>query len=225
MRKAIGFDLDGTLFDDRQYVRQGLDAAAAYLHEATGRDLRAAFYETYFERGRRTRTFDVVCAEHDVDPSHVPHLVDAYHAADGPLQPEPGAESVLSTLQRRFQLGVLTGGRNGRSKLERLGLDRYVDTVVVAPERGRSKRDRETFEWFYEELGVSPDESVYVGDRPELDLAWPAELGALTVLVRGSHWESRSGPRTPEPTLEIDRLAALPEALESIGVSSTGGGE
>lgn len=225
MRRAIGFDLDGTLFDDRQYVRQGLDAAAASLRDAIGRDLRDSFHEAYFERGVRDRTFDVVCAEHDVAPEYVPELVEAYHAAGGPLDPAPGAESVLATLGEELEIGVLTGGRNGRSKLERLGLDRYVDAVVVAPDRGLSKRDREAFVTFYDELGVPPAESVYVGDRPDLDLAWPAELGALTVLVRGSRWDVETGAETVDPSLVIDRLAELPTALETRGAVPQSGEE
>lgn len=221
MVRAIGFDLDGTLFDDRQYVHQGLDAAAAYLREETGRELRDAFHEAYFDRNIRERTFDVVCAEHGVDTEYVPALVEAYHAAGGQLEPAPDAEAVLSSLGERFRIGVLTGGRNGRSKLERLGLDRHVDTVVVAPERGLSKRSREAFDAFYAELDVRAEESVYVGDRPSPDVALPADLGALTVLVRGSRWGDEPG--LVEPTLVVDRLGDLPEALESAGVVPPGG--
>ncbi|MFC3958115.1 HAD family hydrolase [Halovivax cerinus] len=217
MRRAIGFDLDGTLFDDRQYVRQGFDAAASYLARETGRDLRDAFADAYFERGITDRTFDVVCREQGLDPAYVPALIEAYHGSTAPLDPAPGAESVLQSLGRICRIGVLTGGRRGRSKLERLGLDTFVDAVVVTPDRDLSKRQREAFSVFYDELGVEPHESIFVGDRPELDLRWPAELGALTVWIRGTDRSRPVNSPTHEPTAVVDELRRLPEVLESIG--------
>ncbi len=216
MIRAVGFDLDGTLFDDRQYVRQGLDAAAAELAHREGVDLREAFHAAYFDRDVRDRTFDVVLAEYGIDTDLVPALVEAYHGAEGPLSPDPDAETVLSTLGEEYRLGVLTGGRNGRSKLERLGLAASVDAVLVTPELGCSKRDVEAFERLFEALETAPEEAVYVGDRPDLDVARPNELGAWTVQVRDSNWPNRPSTPAAEPDVTIDSIADLPSAIESI---------
>lgn len=187
MIQAVCFDLDGTLFDDRQYVRAGLEQAGALAKERTGRNLTEEFLEAYFKRGLRERTFDHVLDEQGLSLDLVPELVEAYHANEANLAPYPGTRRVLERLEGRYDLGVLTGGTNGRQKLIRLGLDDYFDTVIATTERETTKRSPEPFKELLEVLDVDSPETVFVGDRPELDLLYPNRLGMHTIRVETGH--------------------------------------
>ena len=211
MPQAVCFDLDGTLFDDRQYVRAGLESAGEAVVKLAGVDLSAAFEAAYFERDIRTETFDVVLEEHDLPTSYVPELVEAYHNNSAPLTPYLGTEAALSTLADEYALGLITGGRNGAEKLERLGLDDYFDCVLVTSGRPYSKHDPDPFERVHDTLGVPFEASVYVGDRPALDFAQPNRLGMRTVRVTTGQYDDVDATGMAEPDVTIQSVNDLPK--------------
>ena len=211
---ALCFDLDGTLFDDRQYVRAGLLAAAEVVSRERGVDISAELLSAYFQRGLTERTFDRVLDEYGLSTDLVPELVTAYHANSAPLVPFPDAESTLERLRPEYDLGVVTGGTNGEAKLDRLGLANYFDTVIVAPGRGWSKREPEPFEAVLAELNATPEETAIVGDRPAVDFAQPNRMGLLTVRVRRGQYAMTTASGGTEPDVEVDSLSAIPDVLD-----------
>ncbi|WP_276302480.1 HAD family hydrolase [Halorussus lipolyticus] len=241
MLRAVGFDLDGTLFDDRQYVAAGLASAAEALAEAEPvsevhseedrapiefgdpeegitdpETLEADLREAYFGRGVTERTFDHVLAERDLPTALVPRLVEAYHDTDTPLYPYPDARETLATLGDEYRLGLLTGGTNGRDKLDRLGLTDYFDAVLVAPELDLTKREADPFERLLDLLDADPSEAAFVGDRPEIDFAHPNDFGMTTIRVeRGPHADAEPTDRTT-PDETVGRLADLPALLADL---------
>lgn len=216
MLRAVGFDLDGTLFDDRQYARAGLEAAGARVAQATGTDLTAALLTAYFDRGIREGTFDVVLDEHDLPSSLVPDMVEAYHDNDAVLTPYPATVSTLSALADSYRLGLLTGGTNGREKLTRLGLADRFDAVVTTADRDCSKRESDPFVELAEELGVAADGMAYVGDRPELDSRVPNRLGMYTIRVRTGQWPITDPAKDARPDVVVDSIGDVPDALQAI---------
>jgi putative hydrolase of the HAD superfamily len=216
MVTAVVFDLDGTLFDDRQYVRAGLLSAAERLEARTGRDLSADLLRSYFRAGRRERTFDRVLSAHDLDPGLVPELVDAYHANEESLVAFPDATRVLSTLSDGYDLGLLTGGTNGEEKLRRLGLASHFDVVHVAAARGTSKWDAEPYEAILSELGVAASETAYVGDRPALDFPHPNRLGMHTIRTRTGRFANEEPEGDARPDVAVDSLGELPGVVSDL---------
>lgn len=214
MIEAVYFDLDGTLFDDRQYVRAGLQRAGKALSAQTDVDLTDEFLEAYFEREVKEATFDTVLAEHDLPLGLVPTLVDAYHDNDADLDPFPEAVEAVETLADRYKLGIITGGRNGRDKLRRLGFQTYFDIVIVTSESGTSKRKADVFETALDALDVSADEAVYVGDRPALDFPQPNRLGMTTVRVKTGRYMNAEATGDAHPNKTIESLQELPGILD-----------
>lgn len=221
MVHAVCFDLDGTLFDDRQYVRAGLRHAGAHLETLAGVDLTDELVDAYFERGVTEGTFDTVLAERGLSQEHVPELVDAYHANDGELEPFDDVERVLEELTDSYELGLITGGRNGRDKLRRLGLEEYFETVLVTSGRSDSKRDSAPFESVLDDLGVDPTAAAYVGDRPELDFPQPNRLGMLTIRVETGRYATAEATGSATPDETVPSLGALPAVLARRGGERT----
>lgn len=213
MTEAVYFDLDGTLFDDRQYVRAGFQEAGSMLAAETGTDLTDELIDAYFERGITESTFDTVLEEHGLSTALVPDLVEAYHSNSGPLSCFPGTTETIETLAEKYKLGVITGGRNGRGKLSKLGLTPYFDTVFVSPEFGTSKRSPEIFEAALASLNTTAAASVYVGDRPSLDFPQPNNLGLTTVRLKNGRYKTAEATSDETPDLVLDSIAQLPEAL------------
>jgi putative hydrolase of the HAD superfamily len=213
MLRAVCFDLDGTLFDDRQYIRAGFCEAAQFVEGETGADIYDSLLEALFDHGIDGNTFDHVLNTHDLPSNLVSPMVEAYHDHGVDLDPYSETITVLRQLDRQYETGLISGGTNGRSKIDRLGLAPFFDAVLITPELDTTKRDAEPFERMLELLGVRAAETVYVGDRPELDFPRPNELGMYTVRVRTGRYADTKAIGTQRPNTTIDRLDELPDAL------------
>jgi putative hydrolase of the HAD superfamily len=103
-------------------------------------------------------------------------------------------------------------GSHQRGKLDRLGIGRFFDTVVIAGELGAAKPDPVIFHTACARLGVPVDEAMHVGDLLDADA-----IGARDAGLRGV-WLDRSLAgchdfRTYAGVHVIESLADLPELL------------
>ena len=73
--------------------------------------------------------------------------------------------------------------------LDRLGVNGYFPVRVISGVEGIEKPDPAIFRIALERAGMSPEETVYVGDNPEFDVAPASALGMFPVLIdrRGRH--------------------------------------
>lgn len=211
---AVCFDLDDTLFDYEEYARTGLRAAADRLETLTGDSYHDALTALYFEEDVTEGTFDELLDRHDLDLSLSEELVDAYHAASAPLSPYDTTVPVLTELAETHQLGLVTDGRGGHAKLQRLGILAFFDAVLVTPTIDASKRHPVVFERILDELSVAPASAMYVGDDPRFDYAVPNDLGMTTVrLRRGRYTELEPATPAAIPDHEIGSLDELLDFL------------
>jgi putative hydrolase of the HAD superfamily len=217
---AVCFDLDDTLFDYHQYARAGLQSAADRIEAETGRHLHDELRRLYFEESVTEGTFDVLLERYDLEVP-VAALVEAFHDSTGDLDPYPGAESVLEALGREFDLGLLTGGRGGHAKVDRLGIRKHFDAVLVAPSEGLTKHEREAYDRVLADLDVEPVAAAYVGDDPRVDFVIPNELGMTTVRVRRGRYADLD-PEGPDaaPDHELDSLDELLTDVPGLAESS-----
>lgn len=207
---AICFDLDDTLYDYEEYAEAGLREAADLIESRTGVRCREQLHSLYFQKGVTDGTFDRILERHDLPADLLEDLVEAYHSATTPLSPYPETETLLSELSTRYRLGLVTDGRGGHAKLDRLEIRQYFDSVLVTPTIGRSKHDREVFERVLSDLSVPASETTYVGDDPRVDFRVPNEMGMTTVRLRRGRYVDLDPPEpSAAPDREIDALEEL----------------
>ena len=211
--KALLLDLDDTLIDYSGGVDQCWEAAV--LARTTGsvdpRRLVAAVAETrrWFwddpERHRRERVNMLGAWQHIVEFA----LERLGVAADG-LAPAiardfaarrrevmrlfPDALESLERFRRGgVPLGLVTNGdaTQQRDKIERHGLARFFDAVVIEGEFGAGKPEEIVYRHALGELSVAPEDAWMVGDHLEFDVDAPQRLG-----MRGV-WMDRQGRGLP----------------------------
>lgn len=208
--EAVCFDLDDTLYDYREYADAGLRSAADLLEARTGEPLHGELHDLYFSAGVTDGTFDRLLDRHDLPAGLVDDLVEAFHSATEPLAPYDDTEDVLSMLEANHRLGLITDGREGYAKLDRLGIRDHFDAVLVTSTVGRSKHDPAVFEQVLSELSIPATGAVYVGDDPRVDFRVPNDLGMRTVrLRRGRYTHLESTDEAAAPDHEISDLAGL----------------
>ncbi|MCE5333952.1 MAG: HAD family hydrolase [Desulfobacteraceae bacterium] len=132
----------------------------------------------------------------------------------------PEAVSTIKRLSRKYGLGMVTNtqGQPGVGK-HRLGrfpeLEHRFDSIIVAGESGiPPKPDEIPFRLSVGELGVLPEEAVFVGDDLRIDIQGALAVGIDPVWLK--HYSvSRSWPDVPAPCPVITSLDQL-VALENI---------
>jgi len=132
-------------------------------------------------------------------------LVAALEAEWHPASPMPGANE---TLQRLASAGVLLGAlSNAQSNtLASLGNISELfepDLTLLSYQHGIAKPSPRLFELLAQRLasrGISPAETLFVGNDPRHDIAPAAEVGFKTALFTGHPESLRSGDCTPNIT-------------------------
>jgi putative hydrolase of the HAD superfamily len=82
-------------------------------------------------------------------------------------EPFDFVEKELERLSREgYRLGVISNwDSSARPILERYGLIRFFDNIVISSEVGSQKPDSEIFRQAFREAGVEPEECLYIGDN------------------------------------------------------------
>lgn len=207
MIKAVLFDLDDTLYRERDFVDQSFRSVARvmakYLAErdkGRGReekgDLQPARAgespEELFrqmielmEQEGRGEIFNRLCERYDVDIP-VEELVRIYRETKPVLSLYPDGEEFLERLEKRqIKTGLITDGNAQvqRNKIRALGLDRRLDVVLASYDLGLRKPDPGVYVYCLEKLGCGPEEAVYIGDNPLKDFIGARKLGMKTVRI------------------------------------------
>jgi putative hydrolase of the HAD superfamily len=189
--RFIVFDLDDTLFPERQYVHSGFRAVSAYLHDkgVVGQDLFPAMWR-WFNAGEHSKVFNRVLEEYGIVPQK--NLIDALVTVYRIHRPEialyPDARTTLAYFHDRKPLALLSDGylQTQTAKLETLGIRRYFSAIVLTDQLGRAcwKPSPAGFEEIMQTLGGDPAAYVYIGDNPKKDFTAPHRLGWQSIRVR-----------------------------------------
>ena len=123
----------------------------------------------------------------------------------------PGAEAVLETARSVGPVGVLTNGPadRQRAKVETLGLDGRVDTIVYAGDLDRRKPHVDPFERIIADLGVQAARTLHVGDSLAYDVAGAHNAGFQAAWLR----TDGDDPGDYRPEYVVDSLADVTAIL------------
>ena len=188
-------DLDHTLFDteaseaaafEQMMAAAGVVDAAEHwgAYERINLGLWAAVERNeILPQVVRTRRFELFVAEQELDADPL-QMADDFViglAMNGGLY--EGAREALEHLSERASLAMVTNGFSEvqRTRIERLGLDKYFDAVAISTEIGSSKPGTEIFDAVFRLLGDPAKESaVMVGDNLSADIRGGSNFGIAT---------------------------------------------
>ncbi|WP_255637607.1 HAD family hydrolase [Virgibacillus sp. AGTR] len=97
----------------------------------------------------------------------------------------PETLSILKQLKNTgYQVGLISNWNNtAREVLQQTGIIHYLDHVVISSEVGIEKPDERIFQHACQQAGVSPEESLYVGDNYYDDVIGSHKVGMDCVLI------------------------------------------
>lgn len=186
--KAIGFDVDGTLYKMTSEIYNVLSTEIAKVAaEKLGRD-ETEFVTEYLakrvELGGNTMTLDSYGFK---GQEIYQQVFDKF-----PIEEFVGRDALLAEmvtkLKQQYRLFIISNGtgRQVERKLKILDLN-YLDFEprIYCYDQGWAKPEKEPFLSAVDKLGLLPEEIVYVGDKEEFDILGAKAVGMRAIMVGG----------------------------------------
>lgn len=180
---VVLFDMDDTLYSEKDYVRSGYKKIA--MHNPSVSDMEQKLWKA-FENGEKAIDY-VLQAEGIYSQEKASECLNIYRNQMPEIALYSDAEELLSCLKSNgIRMGMITDGRpEGQwAKIEALGVKRYFEKIIITDELGGTqfrKPNSIAFELMQEHFGVPFCEMVYIGDNPKKDFIAPEKLGMGSV--------------------------------------------
>ncbi|HKD57591.1 MAG TPA: HAD family hydrolase [Hyphomicrobiaceae bacterium] len=183
------FDLDDTLYPERQFALSGFAAAGRWAEAELGVTGLAVDMARLLDEGYLGELFRIALA--GKLPHHTPEqltgLIGAYRDHDPELSLFDDAAWALHRFANA-KLGLITDGthRMQERKVTALGIAaRFREIVYTHALGGRqySKPHPRSYEMIEAALGGRGDRLVYIGDNPAKDFIVPNERGWISIMV------------------------------------------
>jgi HAD superfamily hydrolase (TIGR01549 family) len=210
--KGVLFDWDGTLLDSfhadsSAYLAMFAEMGISWGIEELGENYSPNWYDVYRAAGLAEQHWNAA------DTAWRKH----YSAFRPKLI--AGARKVLSTLGRRYRLGLVTSGDRDRvhRQLREFRLTRSFRARVCSGDTQHKKPHPEPLNMALECIGLAAAHCVYVGDSPE-DVQMAKGAGVRVVGVLGP-FPTEKRLRAAKPDLLLSALAELPAALKQLDLA------
>lgn len=222
--RGIVFDLDGTLYVCERFAAEIQRASAAYIAGLKGvtpdeaGELMAATRARLAEESGTVQTISAVCRELGGSVQELHRFFEATLRPEAYLVRDERVIRLLESLAAHFQLYIYTN--NNRMLATRimvyLGLERAVSGVFTIDDAWRGKPDEGMVKRLLEAIGLAPEEALFVGDRYDVDLRLPEQLGCPVYLSQSLEQllrlEELLMPSSPAGTSAVP---AYPRAVRS----------
>lgn len=184
--KAFIFDLDDTLYSEKEYVKSGYAAVAKVLPNVE--DAEAKLWKAFEEK--KSAIDDVLRSENIYSEELKQKCLEVYRFHQPSIHLYDEAVEILTQLRKKgFPIGIITDGRpeGQRAKIKALGLDALVDYIIITDELGGveyRKPNEKAFVIMKDQLTVEYGEMCYVGDNSKKDFTAPNMLGMRSIWFR-----------------------------------------
>lgn len=204
---GVIFDLDDTLYSEKQYTRSGYKAVAKLL----GDEALADRLWTYFENGKLA--IDELLNELGCI-GRKEECLEAYREQIPEITLYDGVVDLILELKSKgIKVGIITDGRvsGQKRKLRALGLDKLLDDIIITDELGGTQFRKPcdiAFRIMQRRWRLPFEQMVYVGDNAEKDFQAPKQLGMRTV-----YFENEDGLYSEGEICSSETIKSLSEIV------------
>lgn len=207
---AVVFDLDDTLYKERDFVDSGFRAVATAMAQKSGISHDVLYRTMVSAADAFDGLLDLLGKEYSIAD-----FLKVYRFHRPVLALATDTEQTLTTLKNMgVTLGIITDGRSitQRNKIEALDIERFIpdNNIIISEEIGADKTTPNPFELF--KLRVNVSRYYYIGDNPSKDFYWPNKLGWTTIMLRDTDGVNVH----PQTFIEKDKIYRPKHSLDNI---------
>ena len=194
--RGVIFDLDDTLYSEKDYVLSGFKAVSEYLGNLEYTDKLWSF----FEAGKLAldELLSEIGRQQEKD-----NCLTVYREHSPKINLYQGIPDLLKAIKdANIRIGIITDGRvtGQKAKINALGLSELVDDIIITDELGgvRFRKPNDiAYRMMQTKWQIPYEEIIYIGDNPEKDFQAPCQLGMHTMLFRnkgGLYYDAHDVP-------------------------------
>lgn len=180
---GVVFDLDDTLYSERNYVRSGYRKIAQNYP-----DIENAEEKLWNSFLKGEKAIDKVFDEARLDEKEKKNALNIYREHMPVIELYTGVSEMLIRIKNKGKkIGIITDGRpdGQKNKIKALKLD--VDQVIITDELGGiqyRKPNKKAFELMQNRWKIAFNKMVYIGDNITKDFIAPKELGMKVIYFK-----------------------------------------
>lgn len=227
--KHLFFDLDRTLWDfDKNTIETFKEIYNKYQLGERGIDSLDSLMKVYkrnndqlWEQYRngslkkeilRVKRFSLTLSCFGINNNGLAEKIGEDYIYLSPLKTNlfPHTKEVLSYLQKKYQLHIITNGFEEvqQVKVDKSDLKRYFKEIITSEEAGCKKPHKDIFLYALEKSGAKTNESLMIGDDLEIDI-----LGAKSAGIDQIYCNYDKLGHNEKSTFEIQSLIELRNIL------------
>jgi HAD superfamily hydrolase (TIGR01549 family) len=181
--KGVIFDLDDTLYSEKEYIKSGYRVVADLLGD---RNLTDKLWD-YFEKGKPaidSLLEELGCKERKEE------CLWAYREHVPQIKLYEGMDDLIERLKTKgVKVGIITDGRvsGQKKKIQALGLDKKVDDYIITDELGGIQFRKPcdiAFRIMQNRWRIPYEQMLYIGDNVDKDFQAPRQLGMQSLWFR-----------------------------------------
>lgn len=189
MIKVLLFDLDDTLYNERDFVYSGFISVAKFLSKKYKFPEDVLYFDmiNILNTLGRGKIFDIICAKYNFN-ENINELVNIYRFNNPNITLYDDAREILQRFNGKYKFGIITDGYSKVqwNKIKALNIQKYMDKIIVTDDYGKEywKPSIKPFLVMIEYFTVKPHECIYVGDNPNKDFIPCKKLGINSVRIQ-----------------------------------------
>jgi len=193
-KTAVLFDMDSTLYNQDEYAQSQIDLPIMRLAKMQGKSYEKMKSEIDEYKKNWAETHDGkstslghIFLSYGVSIKESVRMREELFRPEDYLKEDKQLRSSLMRLVSRYKLAVVTNSPVSVAvrTLSILGVHDIFKIIVGLDTCCLSKPDKEIFLTAAQLCGISPQQCISVGDRYDIDIAVPLELGMGGILVDG----------------------------------------
>lgn len=175
--KALVLDLDDTLYAEINYLKSAYHFIATQITEQPI-ILSNKMLEQYYQG---VNVFESLAKNYSIEMST---LLDWYRFHQPEINLFANVSDTLKEFSSLYKYAVITDGRSKtqRNKIQALGLNQFLDSLVISEEIGSEKPSLENYQKVMSDLQC--DQYIYIGDNLKKDFITAKKLGWITICLK-----------------------------------------